>query len=159
MRRAFYKESEVFWIVQSRGTLIKLGALRSIHWRCSVRKGILRNFANFTGKDLCQSLFFIEIETLAQVVSCKCCEISKNTFFTVHRLATVSMPFKNLSFWVGYWHVLGYNVGGQTQSTQTKWAAKLGVLVKIYIFSWGNMVFLWGLCFLPEKMTLFFSYP
>ena len=26
--------------------------------RCSVRKGVLRNFAKFTGKYLCQSLFF-----------------------------------------------------------------------------------------------------
>ena len=32
---------------------------RSSHWRCSVRKGVLRNFAKFTGKNLCQSLFFL----------------------------------------------------------------------------------------------------
>ena len=31
---------------------------RSSHWRCSVKKGVLRNFAKFTGKHLCQSLFF-----------------------------------------------------------------------------------------------------
>ena len=31
---------------------------RSSHRRCSVRKGVLRNFTKFTGKDLCQSLFF-----------------------------------------------------------------------------------------------------
>ena len=31
---------------------------RSSHRRCSTRKGALRNFAKFTGKDLCQSLFF-----------------------------------------------------------------------------------------------------
>ena len=30
----------------------------SSHQRCSVRKGIFRNFAKFTGKHLCQSLFF-----------------------------------------------------------------------------------------------------
>ena len=30
---------------------------RSSHWRCSVRKGVLKNFANFTGKELCWSLF------------------------------------------------------------------------------------------------------
>ena len=30
---------------------------RSIHQRCSVRKGVLRNFAKFTGKHLCQRLF------------------------------------------------------------------------------------------------------
>ena len=50
-----------------------------------VRKG---NFAKFTGKHLCQSIFlkkaqacnFIKKETLAQVFSCKFCEICKNTF-------------------------------------------------------------------------------
>ena len=31
---------------------------RSSHWRCSTRKGVLRNFTKFTGKDLSQSLFF-----------------------------------------------------------------------------------------------------
>ena len=31
---------------------------RSSHERCSVRKGVLRNFAKFTGKHMCQSLFF-----------------------------------------------------------------------------------------------------
>ena len=31
---------------------------RSSRGRCSVRKGVLRNFAKFTGKHLCQSFFF-----------------------------------------------------------------------------------------------------
>ena len=31
---------------------------RSIHCRCSVRKGVLRNFTKFTRKYLCQILFF-----------------------------------------------------------------------------------------------------
>ena len=50
-------------------------------------KGVLRNFAKFSGKLLCQSLFFINVaglrlvqETLAQVFSSEFCEISKNTF-------------------------------------------------------------------------------
>ena len=57
--------------------------------RCSL-KNVLRNFAKFTEKHLCQSLFFnkvagaacnfIKKETLAQVFSCEFCEISKNTF-------------------------------------------------------------------------------
>ena len=34
---------------------------RSSHQRCSVRKGILRNFAKFTGKHLCQSLFLNKV--------------------------------------------------------------------------------------------------
>ena len=64
---------------------------------CSVKKGVLRNFAKFTGKHLCQGLFFnkvagvwnfIKKEALAQVFSCEFCEISKNTFFTEHVWAT-----------------------------------------------------------------------
>ena len=53
------------------------------------KKGVLRNFAKFTGKYLSQSFFFnkvaglrpIKKESLAQVFSCEFCEISKNTFF------------------------------------------------------------------------------
>ena len=46
-------------------------------------KGVLRNFAKFTGEHLCQSHFFnkkIKKETLALVFSCEFCEISENTF-------------------------------------------------------------------------------
>ena len=47
------------------------------------RKSVLRNFAKFTRKHLCQSLFFNKVvglrkKTLAQVFSCKFCEISRN---------------------------------------------------------------------------------
>ena len=56
------------------------------------KKGILKNFAKFTEKDLRQSLFFnkvagysfIKKETIAQMFSCEFCEIFKNTFFTEH---------------------------------------------------------------------------
>ena len=70
------------------------------HQRCSVKKGVLTNFAKFTGKHLCQSLFFnnvaglacniIKNETLVQMFSCEFCEISKNTFFTGHLWTTAS---------------------------------------------------------------------
>ena len=60
---------------------------RSSHQEVFCEKGVLRNFAKFTGKHLCQSLFFnkaalnfIKKETLAQVFSCEFCEISKNAF-------------------------------------------------------------------------------
>ena len=58
----------------------------SIKWLLSpggiCKKGFLKNFAKFTGKHLCQSLFFnIKKETLAQVFSCEFCEISKKSFF------------------------------------------------------------------------------
>ena len=34
---------------------------KSSQRRCSVRKGVLRNFAKFTGKQLCQRLFFNKV--------------------------------------------------------------------------------------------------
>ena len=45
------------------------------------KKGILRNFTKFTGKHLCQSIFFNKVEF---------CEISKNTFFHRTSLAAAS---------------------------------------------------------------------
>ena len=37
---------------------------RGTHWRCSIRKGVLWNFAKFSGKNLCQSLFFNKVTDL-----------------------------------------------------------------------------------------------
>ena len=37
---------------------------RSSHQRCSVRKGVLRNFAKLTGKHKCQNLFFNKVAGL-----------------------------------------------------------------------------------------------
>ena len=79
--------------------LISVGI--SSHRRCSIEKGVFRNFAKFTGKHLCQSLFFnkkaglrpatlLKEETLAHVLSCEFCEISKNTFLTEHLRTTAS---------------------------------------------------------------------
>ena len=57
--------------------------IRSSHQRCSMKKTVLRNFTKFTGKHLCQCLFFNKV-TLVQVFCCGFWEISKNTFFTEH---------------------------------------------------------------------------
>ena len=67
---------------------------RGSHRRYSVKKGVFINFAKFTGKHRCQSLFlnkvaglrpqacnFIKKETLAQLFSYEFCEIYKNTFY------------------------------------------------------------------------------
>ena len=37
---------------------------RSSHQRCSMKKGVLRNFTKFTGKHLCQSLLFNKVAGL-----------------------------------------------------------------------------------------------
>ena len=75
---------------------------RSSHRRCCLKRSFLRNFAKFTGKDLCQGLFLNKVaglrpatllnffKTLAQVFYCEFCETSKNTFFTEYLWATAS---------------------------------------------------------------------
>ena len=73
---------------------------KSSHRRCSVKTGVLGNIEKFTGKHLCQSLFFNKVagqafnfvkkEALAQEFSCEFFEISKNTFFTEHLRTTAS---------------------------------------------------------------------
>ena len=62
------------------------------------KKGVLKNFAIFTGKFLCWSLFLIKVlaqackfikETAKQVLSCKYCENFKNIYFAEY----ASYPF------------------------------------------------------------------
>ena len=52
---------------------------------CSIKKDVLKNFAKFTWKHLCNRVSFLiklqkKKETLAQVFSCEFCRICKNTF-------------------------------------------------------------------------------
>ena len=75
---------------------------RSSYQRYSLKKGILRNFTKFTGKHLCQSLFFNKVAkkgTLAQLFSSEFCEISKNTFFREHLWTTTSFKILYLFFY------------------------------------------------------------
>ena len=70
---------------------LKREIFRSSRPEVFCEKDVLRNFAKFTGKHLCQSLFFNKVAggaskfikkgTLAHVFSSEFCEISKNTFF------------------------------------------------------------------------------
>ena len=65
------------------------------------RKGVLKIFAKFTRKQMCQSSFFnkvagqafnfIKKETVAQMFSCKLCKISKNIFFYKTSLVAASV--------------------------------------------------------------------
>ena len=56
---------------------------RRSHWRCSVKKDVLRNFAKSTGKHLYRSLFFNKVAWNFI--------LSKNTYFTEHLQTTVSV--------------------------------------------------------------------
>ena len=60
--------------------------VRSSRPKVFCKKSVLRNFAKFTGKYLCQrdppnACKFIKKDSLVQVLSCEFYEISKNTFF------------------------------------------------------------------------------
>ena len=44
--------------------LYGFASVRSNHQMCSVKKGVLRNFTKFTGKHLCQSVFFNKVAGL-----------------------------------------------------------------------------------------------
>ena len=76
--------AEVSLVSPSFGFSKTTNTTRSSHQRCSLKKGVLRNFTKFTGKHLCQSLFFNKVAG-PQVFSCEFCETSQNTFFTEHR--------------------------------------------------------------------------
>ena len=75
---------------------------RSSHQRCSMRKGVLRNFAKFTGKHLGQSLFFNKVVGLRPAALLKrrlwprCFPVNfvkflRTPFFTEHLWATASV--------------------------------------------------------------------
>ena len=101
-------------ISQAVPNFLKPYYFRSSHLRCSVKKGVLRNFIKFTGKHLCQRSFFnkvaglacnfIKKESLAQVLPCEFFEISKNTFFyrtppvAVSKCLTSSAKFNEIVF-------------------------------------------------------------
>ena len=84
-----FKQVNAGWVI-----INQMRYNRSSHRRCPVRKGVLRNFEKFTGKHLCQSLFFykdaglrhqacnfIKKDTLVQEFPCDFWEISRNTYF------------------------------------------------------------------------------
>ena len=69
---------------------------QSSHQRCSVKKGVFRNFTKFTGKHLCLSLFFNKVaghrlvhsENYLSRLQNRCFPVKKNCFF--HRTPMVA---------------------------------------------------------------------
>ena len=56
--------SWTFFKIYKSFTKCKASTQRSSHRRCSMKKGVLKNFAKFTGKHLCQILFFNKVAGL-----------------------------------------------------------------------------------------------
>ena len=74
--RKFAKGKKLFWWFSF--PLNEDGFCKSSNRRCSIRKGVLRNFG--------LRLHFIERGILAQVFSCAFREISRNNFFLTEHL-------------------------------------------------------------------------
>ena len=74
-----FKKKQVFYFT-----------FRSSHWRYSVKKVVHRNFAEFTSKYLCQSLFSNKVALGLQLYY-EFCKVSKNNFFTEHLRTTTSV--------------------------------------------------------------------
>ena len=75
------------WLKYFENSSVFVWTTRSIYRRCSVRKGVLTNFAKFIAKHRIQSPFLIKLQalgwcvlTLEQRFSCEFYEIFKNTF-------------------------------------------------------------------------------
>ena len=75
--------------------LCQIGSNRSSHWRCFVKKIVLKNIKNFTGKHLCwrfilgRQLYLKKTPT--QVFFCEICEIFKNDYFEENLQTTASI--------------------------------------------------------------------
>ena len=113
-------------------------------------KGVLRNFAKFTGKHLCQSLFlinlqaracnFIKKETLAQVFSGEVCKIYKNIFFTEH-LWTTASEIESLTFTTGYSQLINQPTHITNISTYSSFAKDSGVELPLFNKRHHNIIF------------------
>ena len=51
-----------FWSSYFSEYLPLIAITKSSHWRCSIKKVVLKNFAIFTGKHLCWSTFLIKLQ-------------------------------------------------------------------------------------------------
>ena len=77
--------------------------LRSIHWSCSVKKGVLRNFANFTGKQLWWSLFLTGLKAcnfIKKRLQHRCFPLEFKKF-----LRTPNLKSENDYFWNLFFHL------------------------------------------------------
>ena len=78
--------------------------IRSSHWKCSLRKGVFRNFVKSTGKHLCQSFFFNKVANLGR-------NLLEHLFYVTPLVAVsddLSHARRNLKMFVipNLWHVI-----------------------------------------------------
>ena len=80
----------------SKESALLLGLFFTAQRRCSVRKGVPRNFEKFTGKHLCPSLFFKKETLLKKILWHRCFPVNfakflRTPFLTEHLQETDSV--------------------------------------------------------------------
>ena len=79
-------------------------SIRSSHQRCSMKKGVLRNFTKFTVKHLCQSLFSNKVADLRPATLVK--KKLWHTCFSVNFVKFLRTPFTEHLRWLLFTHTL-----------------------------------------------------
>ena len=100
-RLSFYKRSNLNLeaegkLTQAVSNFLKHYYFRSIHLRCFVKKGVLRNFTIFTGKHLCHRFFFNKVHARPSTL------LKKSLWyrsFTVNFTKSLRTPFLKNSSW------------------------------------------------------------
>ena len=87
---------------------------RSSHRRCPVRKSVLRNFAKFTGKHLCQSFFFNKVPGLRTATLLK--KRPWHRCFPVNFAKLLRTPFYRTPLDDCFW-----TFSSQEKLTKSKW--------------------------------------
>ena len=114
------------------------------------KKSVLRNFAKYTRKHLCQSFYK---ETLAQVFYCKFYEIFKNIFFIEHLWATASDNYSSSKLTSSFFHLCWYLLVQSFDLYLTLFESIFSLLpllycsnlfsvssTKVFAFSWKNLM-------------------
>ena len=104
LRILLYKYFSIWEILKNYSTIF-----RSSHWRCSIKKAILKNFVIFTGKYLCRGLFF------NKVANHQACNFIKkrlqHRYYIVNIGKFIRRPIlKNISKQLHCWKVFCENV-------------------------------------------------
>ena len=84
--------NNLYWKMRRFASLVTgTSKVGSSHQRCSIKKGVFRNFTKVTGKHLCQSLFFDKVAGL------RCATLLKKRLwhrcFTVNFVNVLREPF------------------------------------------------------------------
>ena len=103
---------------------IKSVSFRSNRQRCSIKKGFLRNFTKFTGKLLCQSLFFNKVAGLRRATL-----LEKRLWhecFSVNFVKLVRTPFFTEQLWWLLLRFVAESYLGRCQTSLMELFVKMG---------------------------------